>query len=364
MKKYLSILALVLLVASMATAQKLSKPKKFPVAPTSAQMTTIREGIALHDAKKYDEAIAKFKEVLAANPDATLALYELSLSYYEKGDKAKSRETSMIGAGYIADELPMFYGLIANTLDDEGKPNEAIKIYRDAEDILNGMPDMRRHLSSINYNLAITYFRQKKYTESRTEAKKAVDANFAYASPHHLLAVIFNGTKYKIPAFLAATRLISLEYNTARTPTSVAIVTETLKMPVKDPKTGSINLFMDLGAPTDEGDFGMYELILGTVTARGDDDKNKTDNQMFIEGLGTVISLLSEDKKLASTFVGKHYVPFMKDMKTLGHVETFGNMVLYLKDNRNADAAKWINTNEAKMAAFLDWAKKYQNSSK
>lgn len=361
MKKQLCLVVLSLLVlAAAAGAQKLPKPTQMPGPNTDPQRRTIQEGIALHDAKKYDEAIAKYQGVLKENPDSTLALYELSLSYATKGDRAKAKETAFVGAKYISDELGLFYTQIANALDDEGKPDEAIKVYREAEEILKKYSDLRRHLSSTYYNLGLTYFRQKKYNEAKAELKNAIRNNFAYASPHSLLAVIYRGTRYRVPALLAAMRLVSLEYSTQRTAGAVEIITETLKPAQKDAK-GNMTINLDFSAPKDEGDFGMYDLFLGTLTSvRGEEDKNKTDNQMFVEGISSVIALLAEDDKLRNSFVGATYVPFVADMKKNGHVEAFGNVVLYLKDNKNDEAAKWIKDNGPKIESMFTWAKAYQ----
>lgn len=359
MKTNLYLVAVVLLLALTASAQKLSKPKQMPNPETAAQRATIQQGIELHDAKKYDEAIAKYLAVLEENPDSTLAMYELSMSYYSKGDKVKAKEMAFRGAKYISDDLALFYGTIANILDDEGRPEEAIKLYRDAEDILKSYPGFQKQLASIYYNLGITYFRLKKYTESRTELKKAVENNFAYGSPHYLLAVVYNGTKYKIPAFLAAARLISLDSNSQRTTNAVTILTEILKPASKNPATGNIDIFMNLDAPKDEGDFTIFDLLLGTLTVvRGDEDKNKTDDEMFIDAIGSVVEILAEDKKMRSTFVGKTYVPFMSEMKQKGHLEAFGYLIL--SKNGNGNASKWVKSNDAKVASLLKWAKEYQ----
>lgn len=363
MKIIVRLALLSLMLVPVISAQTLNKPKKFPAPLSAEQRATIEQGITLHDAKKYDEAIAKFQVVLDANPDATFALYEASLSNYAKGDRTKAKEFALRGANYISDELPLFYGMIANILDDEGKSDAAIKIYRDAEDILSGMPDMRHLTANISYNLGVTYVKLKKYPEARTELKKAVDANFGYASPHHLLAVVFNGTKYKVPAFAAAARLISLEYNTQRTKSAVDIVTGVLAPAVKDPKTGNIRINLTLDSPKDEGDYAVFDLILGTMmSVRGDEDKGKSDGQMFVDGVDSVIGMLAEDKKLSSTFMGKTYIPFLAEMKKLGHTQAFGYAVLYLKDNGNPEAAKWVKDNSPKLSAFLNWAKAYKRS--
>lgn len=365
MKNVLFGLVVLILLATAVPAQKLAKPKKMPSSVTDAQMSVIQEGMSLHDAKKHNEAIAKYTSVLAQNPDATLAMYELALSYYDMGDRAKTQELARIGAMYISDELPLFYGLIANCLDDEGKPAEAIKIYRDAEDILKSFPDMKRHLASIYYNLGVTYVREKKYAEARVELKHAVDNNFSYASPHYLLAVVFNGTRYKVPAFLAASRLVSLEFNSQRTRAATAIIVDTFKPSAKDPKSGNITINLDLSAPKDEGDFSVSELLLGTLTTfKGDDDKNKSENEIFVDAIGTTIAMLAEDKKLASSFVGQNYVPFMTELKAKGHLPAFGNMVLYISDNNNKAAGKWLDENGPRLTEFLNWAKTFRHSGK
>ena len=46
----------------------------------------INEGVALHDSAQYQKAIEKFKLALKINPNSTLALYEISLSYLELKD--------------------------------------------------------------------------------------------------------------------------------------------------------------------------------------------------------------------------------------------------------------------------------------
>lgn len=357
-KLFFTTLALCILAAATA-AQKLPKPTQLPSPLTTEESKTLNAGIVHHDAKRYDEAIAQYDKILSGNADATIAIYEKALSLYAKGDRDKAMEAAYLGAKYKSDELAMFYSIMANCLDDVGKSDEALKIYREAENMLKSDIGMARHLSSVYYNIGVTYVRQKKYNEARAELKKAVETNFAYASPHYLLSVVYQGTKYKIPAFAAAARFLTLEYNSQRSATAANIITEVLKPAEKDAKTGSINIFMDLNAPKDEGDFGMYDLLLGTLTTvKSDKDKNKSDNEVFVDALDTVISLLSEDNKLGSSFVGKQYVPFLAELKKKGHLESFGYMVLYISGKK--DAMKWLEANNEKFGLFLAWSKAFQ----
>lgn len=358
MKKHLLFLCLVAGLTSASVAQKIEKPTLVAKECTAPQKQIVREGIDLHDAKKYGEAVAKYQQVLAENPDCTLALYELSMTYYAMGDKVKSMETAYRGSKYKSEDLPLFYLSMANAIDDVGKPDEAIKIYRDAIKMLEGEKDMLHHLSSVYYNLGVTLVRQKKYTEARAELKKAVAYNAKYPSPHYLLSVVYHGTKYKVPAFLAAARFISLEFNTQRSEVAARLVRDILKPAPKDEKTGNIQIFMDFNAPKDEGDFGMFDLFLGTLTTLKDkDDEKKSESEIFAGAVSTLIALVAENKDLKSTFVGKNYIPFVAEMKKRGYAEVFAYVVLHHSGDPNA--MKWLTANEPKLKEFLEWAKTY-----
>ena len=360
MKRHLFLVAVVIAAtAFLAFAQKLPKPAQRSSLLTEAQQKVMNDGIKLHDAKQYDAAIAVYDKILAENPDATQVIYEKSLSQYTKGDRVKAMETAYVGARYKSDELPLFYGMMANCLDDVGKGDEAIKIYRQAEEMLKSDVGMQHHLSSVYYNLGVTYVRQKNYVDAKTELKKAIEANYAYASPHYLLSVVYNGTKYKVPAFAAAARFVALEFNTQRSTNAAAIVRDVLKPAAKDPNTGNINIFLNMNDPKDEGDYDMYGLFLGTMGIPKDDkDKKKTEAELFVDSVDTLIGLLSEDKKLTKTFVGKNYVPFLTEMKKNGYVKPFGYMVLYIGGNE--EAKTWLGSNDAKLGEFMKWAKAYQ----
>jgi tetratricopeptide (TPR) repeat protein len=361
MKKLIPIVVLLLSVCSMSltvSAQKIAKPTLVPKPCTETQSETIREGITLHDAKKYALAIQKYDQVLAENPDCTLAIYELSMTYDTMGEKTKAMETAYRGSKYIADELPLFYQVMANVIDDTGKPEAAVKIYRDAIKMLEGDKKMEAHLSSVYYNLGVTLVRQKNYSEARTELKKSVEYNPKYASPNYLLSIVYNGTKYRIPAFLAAARFVSMEYNTARTQAAAKVVRDVLKPASKNEKTGNIEIFLDMNAPKDEGDFGMFEIFLGTLTTvKNEKDEKKSEEQMFADAVGTLIALVEEHKEIKSTFVGKNYVPFLSEMKKKGFSDVLAYIVLFHTGNENAKT--WLGENETKLKQFLAWSKSY-----
>lgn len=95
-------------------------------APAFAEDLTprIEEGIRLHDAGKYTEAIAVFREVLAKEPSNVLAAYELSLTYMTTGDAANciaAAEPFVDVAGEYQVPLLTTYG---SGLDIKGEPEK------------------------------------------------------------------------------------------------------------------------------------------------------------------------------------------------------------------------------------------------
>jgi tetratricopeptide (TPR) repeat protein len=358
MKKYIFVTLTICLFCLSVGAQKFGKPTRTPVPATPEQERIIKEGIRLHDDKKYDQAIELYLDVLEENPDCALALYELALSYYYKKDYEKTLETAYKLVQFEGNEGILGYGLFANALDDQGKPQDAIKIYQSGIKQLEGDPKYTDHLSSLYFNLGVTYSRQKKYNEARQALKKSVETNFQYASPNYLLAEIYYGTKYKIPAFLAAGRFVTMEINTNRTKRAVALVMEILKPAEKDDE-GNINIFLDFNAPKDEGDFGAIDLLVGTLSAvKSDEDKKKTKQELFADSVSTLIAFLEEDKDLRKTFVGKNYIPFMSELKKRGYVKHFAYLIL--QQNGDQEAEKWLLANGDKSMEFFEWAKNYK----
>jgi hypothetical protein len=360
MKRFLLLIAVLLSTSAVGAGQNLQKPIVTPKPCTDADRVAVAMGTKLHDAHKYDEAIGVYQNVLKSSPECTQAMYELSMSYYYKGDKLKAAEVANQGTKYICDEMPLFYLTLANVLDDAGKPDEAIKIYERGIALLKDDPKLRPYLSSLSYNLAVTYAAQKKFPEAKQQLKNSIQANAAYASPNYLLAKVYSNTGYNVPAFLAAARLVSLEFNSQRTVQCAELMYGML-MPRRDDK-GGISINLNLTAPKDEGDFTMYDLVLGTLTTVDNDkNKNKAPNDVFIDSIGTFIDMLAEDKKLKKTFVATNFVPFMVEMKKQGFLPVFGNVVLYIHD-QNGPAKVWLDANNTKVQAFFDWAKAYSPS--
>ena len=220
------------------------------------------------------------------------------------------------------------------------------------------------HLSSMYYNLGVTYFRQKEGAKAKESLKKAVEYNYSYASPHYLLSETFSAMRYHVPALLAAARLMSTENFSQRTQRASVIFQDVLTGGAKKGKEpNSITIFVDIDEPKDEGDFSGLSMIMGLMSAGSDiseENKNLTEEEKFVQKVESFISFLASDaKKAKSSFVGKNYIPFILEMKQRGYVKPFAYLVL--TNAGNTTAAKWVASENTKtVIEFMNWAKSYQ----
>src|SRR5262245_42790722 len=95
-----------LLPGVVFAAEKLPKPTRQPAVLTRNQKALLSQGIALHEDGKYDDAIAKYKQILDESPDEITAIYETAFAYAAKRDCETAISFARRGAEYRSDVLP------------------------------------------------------------------------------------------------------------------------------------------------------------------------------------------------------------------------------------------------------------------
>src|SRR5262245_49437656 len=160
----------VVLVAALVPVAALAQsgaPTRTAAPSTTAETATIETGIKLHDAGKFDEAFAKYEEVLKLSPENMTALYEMAFSFAANKDYEKSLAAATRGTEYQSELLPMFYDLIGGAYDSLGEPQKAIDAYKKGIQII---PDA----AVLYYNMGVTYLESlKNPDEGRRALEKA-----------------------------------------------------------------------------------------------------------------------------------------------------------------------------------------------
>jgi tetratricopeptide (TPR) repeat protein len=337
----------------------LPSPKRKPVPSAKTHGLLIRQGVALHDQRDYDGAIAKYQEVLKENPDDVNALYELAFSYFAKKDYQACVDASMRGASYNSDLLSRFYANLASCLDDMGQPKKAIGVYREA--IKRFPNDYLLH-----YNLGLTYLRQESPKEARKCLQKAIALNPNHASSHLRLGMLYAQEGYRLPALFALWRFLILEPSTPRSAAALQRVGALMDSFVKRSDPTHITITLAADAKKDEGDFMGMEMMLGIALASLELSeeaaklKHMSELQRIADTLDKMLTMLAETEKgkKGSGFAYSHYVPYFVALKQQSHVEPF---TYYMCQSRRMDGgAEWLHENHDKISAFLQWSGTYK----
>ena len=305
----------------------------------------VKEGIALHDEGKYDEAIAIYEKALALDPKSALVHYELGYSYYAKGDYQKAlKYTDFVlkqGDQFVLD----CYILKGNALDNMGKGKKAIKVYEKA---LEQFPE--EYL--LSYNLALSLYNQRILDQAEENLVNAIYSNLAHSSSHVLLAQIQIEKGERIPAVLSLFFFLLVEPVSSRAESSYEQLIKQMQKGVQKEDDQNININLSLGDV--QGDFSAAELMLSLSEASKytDENKDKTEEELFVKRTETLITVLDGMKEGKSGIWWELYIDFYSRVQQAEHLETFCYMISQVKGET---VTKWLDEHPEKVEAFLKW---------
>ena len=350
--------ALVLLAAPAALLAQ-GAPTRVPAATTTEQEALLRAGIDLHDKGDFDGAIARYQDVLARSPSNVTALFELAYSYLSKKDYDKSFATARTGAEFKSELLPMFYDVMASSLDSRGQAEQAVEMYRKGIALV---PDA----SQLYYNMAVTYRESlNRPNDARLALQKAASLEPLHPGVQLLLGQIYQSSGYTGPAFLALSTFLVLDPGGAQAMPGYGLWRAVLKGGVDPIPDGARADGAMRAAPrvakTDEGDFSSLEAQLAPTHAAftAKMDAGTPEIQALVAQVDQLIGRLPAQPSgpAASSYVNRHYLPFFVELRRKGYVEPF----VYWASQRAPVpmVGDWLRANEARVREFLEWAERY-----
>ena len=355
-----TLLAAVLLLTPLpASAQ--GAPTRTPTNPTPEQETVLREAIDLHDKGEFDQAIAKYKGLLSKSPATVAVLYELAYSYLGKKDFAQAMTTARTGAEFKSDLLPMFYDIMASSLDGQGKPEQAVEMYR------KGIAVVPPGAAAVLYhNMAVTYRESlKKPVDAREALQKAAALDPLQPDANLLLGQLFQTAGYPTPAFLAVSTFLLVDPTGAQALPGYGLWRSLLKGGTAlNPDGSPAPAGMMRPAPpskTDLGDFRTFDAQLAPtfVAFSRKLDSGTPEAQALVEQIDQLLGTLAVNPSgpAATSFVNTHYRPFFVELKQKDFVEPF----VYWASQRAPvpGVLEWLKANEPRVRTFLAWASNY-----
>jgi tetratricopeptide (TPR) repeat protein len=317
----------------------------------------LNEGIELHDAGKYQEAINKYKKALAIDPASALVYYEMAYSYHQLKDYTNALECVNKSLSFN-DEKTNYLATIVkgSVLDDMGEPKESIAFYQQA---LKKYPD--EYLLLFNYGVSLAGVRR--ISEAEQSFKSALALNPNHPGSHLQLANLKMSKNENVSALCGLYFFLLLESEGPRAETNSKKLLSLL-YPEKKGKENEwvINLSgkPDKNDPITAAELGLTMIQISSGDLEG---KNKTQQENLVKDTDSLLTLLGElnenntkrKKKKATTneHLWNFYVPFFYELHKSGHTEAFSYHIM--KSSQDESVQDWLAANNEKLQLFYLW---------
>lgn len=329
------------------------------LAQASPARDLVKDGIQLYDAGKYDQALAKYQQALAAEPTSATAQFEVALTYNALGRNAEAKAACEQLIQREADLGPTLYVTYGNSLDGLGQFKQAEQAYRQG---LKKYPDNY----ALYFNLGVAQAGQRQYPAAIASLQQAVARNPGHAGSHMSMGVLQLATGSRVPGVLALARFLVLEPTGPRAAQRLLQLDQAMMQGVKQVGDRAINIAISpeaLGKGKKADDFGPEELILSMSGALTFDEKSKDKTKMekFIDQFSSLCQVMGElsAKATGGGFVRTYYVPYFVALEKKGFVPAFA----YLAHSTQPDAPEvqqWLAAHPSEVQVFQEWSKNYE----
>jgi tetratricopeptide (TPR) repeat protein len=308
----------------------------------------VQQGVQYHDNGEYQKAIDVYKKALEIEPNSSLVNYEISYTYMLMKDYDNALKHSNIVIENNDQNQLGGYIVYSSCLDYQGKTEESIKLLEKA---------IKKFKTNylLYYNLAISYFNKGDQENAIQNSIAAINLKNSHPSSHLLLGKIMCAKGKKIQGILSLHYFLFLEPNTERSKEAYALLMKQIGGNVtKDPnKPNQINISMNLPDKDDEFSAAEMSLALLAASANIEENKNKTEEEMFAQNTEKLFKILGELKKKNNKGLWwEFYVPFDYELAQSQHVTTYCHLISY---GSNEKSKEWVDNNRDKMESFGTW---------
>lgn len=307
----------------------------------------VNEGIEYHDKGDYTKALEIYKKALKLDPESALIKYEMALSYIENGDYDKAVEYSDEVLKKSKKYAIPAYITKCSALERQGKLKESTEALEEAIAKTEGY-------YLLNYNLSINYFKLNNLDKAEENVLKAIDLKPTHSSSHYMLAQIHYQKENTVQSLLATYYFLLFEPRSPRSEQANAILKQSFSGNVTKDENNPNEINISL-SPNSSSEFAEAELMLSMLEASKtlEENKGKTEDEMFIENTGKFFTILGElNKDEESDIWWNFYIPLFSELAKTEHLETYCK---YITQSSNKNSEKWIAENKTKLKAFGDW---------
>ncbi len=300
----------------------------------------IDEGISLHDAGKYSEAIKKYREAVSLDAQTPTAYFEMAYSFSElkQYDSAIAYGNIMLKFEGIDQGLKSAsYMLIGNCYDMDNKYEKAVESYKKG---IAADPDFQM----LHFNLAVAYFTHNQPKEACVEIRKSLELKRIHPGSNYYYAFWLMSEEKRVPYLFASLTAIALENYTERARREFSNVSKIFKsFAIREPdKKITISV-------SNDSVYSVAETMIGMYAAKEMIDTNSSTSSFaqFKNQIDALISSLSLLSQKTDDFMSRTYIePFMK-VKKLEQTEVFARWIHMASGN--TESADWCKNNTEKV---------------
>ena len=330
---------------------------------TSKKTKLIQEGIALHDAKKYKQAIKKYDASIKIDDENISAWYEKALSYYAWGKYQEAIDACKQAKKVDpeSETMKQVYMIEANSWDDLGEAGKAIDIYEKGIEAFS-----EYHM--LYFNKGITEIQNDRLEDCNESFKKAIELEPDHSGSYNGLAVYNSIEGNKIPKIFMLARYLIISPKSSRAPANLIKLEEvTTKAATKTGRNSISITLSSISSDEDvdstvvvEDDFSSMEmtLTLSSTLNLSSKERKETDADRLASMMETLCNLLKENQEGQIGYYWERYVPYFLEMQEEGMLETFAYIAYASSTNKKIQ--KWLKNNGSAIKKFYDWDEEYE----
>ncbi len=327
----------------------------------------IHEGVDLHDEGKFEEAIQKYNEALALDPQSVQATYELSLSYLALQDyqNASKYSTTVINSGN-KQLLSGAYAVKSEALAGLDKVDEAISLLQEGL-VKNGDEYL------LHFNLALNYYNKEDIERTLDHVKKAIDLDKSHSGAFLLYAHALKDKGLWVQSILSYQMFLLIEPDSKRSKNAFEEMLQTMCIKtVEEPVQSSfIRQQMMRNKPDTQSQqdkippLGIKEglnrdIVYQSITSTLDSLKKtpvEEDEYTLFKTVNKEIMkvLVSESVGIKEGVFWTFYIPFFSHIAESEYYDTFCR---YISVSYFPESLEWWQQNPSEAVDFVIWFEK------
>jgi uncharacterized protein len=309
----------------------------------------LKDGIALHDTGKYQQAIEQYSKISRSDTNYSEALYETARSYAQDSQFDASYKYSLEGIRLFPSQFTKYGMQAANILINMNKYPEALKLFDQAI--------AKNPFSAILYfNKAIAFRNDDKIQDAIDNLQHCILLNPYYTSAHYILGTLYLKEGNLIPAILAFQTYLMIAPSGRYATNAVQLLQDISKV------TDDVMQVAKNKQPSAVDNFDLLQQILLSKISLDKRYKLKADlEDPIVRQIQVVNEKLQYDRN-DKGFCMQYYVPLFEK---LFQDNQFEPMIFKLFSGLNIkEVISWNNHNKKKLDDFATEASDYFNTIK